>query len=53
MWVFAATIWFEGMPERAKTQAIPAQIASLGWKVPPALSRWADAHRGRADVMAL
>ena len=50
IWLFTATAWLEALPERAKTAPIPAQLVSLGYRIPPALSRWADAHRDRADV---
>jgi hypothetical protein len=30
-----------------------AQVSTLGFQLPAELSRWADAHRGRADVAAL
>jgi glutathione S-transferase len=53
MWLFTATAWLEGLPERAKTFAIAAQLVSLGWKLPAGLSKWADQHRTRADVVAL
>lgn len=53
MWLFTAVEWFEGLPERAPTFALAAQILSLGWKLPEGLSRWADAHRERPDVMGL
>lgn len=53
MWLFAAVAWLEGLPARAKGFPIAAQIVSLGWRLPPELSRWADLHRGRADVAAL
>jgi glutathione S-transferase len=53
IWLFTMTAWLEGLPARAPTAPFPAQIVSLGWRLPEALSRWADAHRGRADVRAL
>jgi glutathione S-transferase len=53
IWAYSMCAWFEGLPERAKTQSIPAQIVSLGWKVPETLSRWAKQHAGRADIAAL
>lgn len=51
--LFTAIAWFEGLPARAPTYAPAAQILALGWKVPAALTRYADAHRTRADVLAL
>jgi glutathione S-transferase len=57
IWLYTATAWLEGIPARAANK-IPAnkavaQIWELGWSLPPALSRWADAHRDRSDVRAL
>jgi glutathione S-transferase len=43
----------EGLPARAPTFANAAQVLALGWKLPEALPRWADAHRGRADIVSL
>jgi glutathione S-transferase len=52
-WLYAGTAWLEGAPARAATSTNIAQILTLGWMLPAALSRWADAHRERADVKAL
>jgi glutathione S-transferase len=54
MWLLAAVLWFETMPERAAggNQTI-AQILTLGIQLPGRLSKWADAHRERADVRQL
>jgi glutathione S-transferase len=53
MWLFTTSAWLEGIPARAATQQNIAQVLSLGWTLPPALPRWADAHRARPDVRAL
>jgi glutathione S-transferase len=53
MWLFTAAAWLEGLPSRAPTNANVAQVVSLGWSLPPALSSWMDAHRARSDVHAL
>jgi glutathione S-transferase len=53
MWLFTMTTWLEGLPARAASAPFPAQIVSLGWRLPEALTRWANAHRSRADVLAL
>ncbi|HEY8039706.1 MAG TPA: glutathione S-transferase [Polyangiaceae bacterium] len=53
IWVLTMTIWFEGMPARAAVSPNIAQILTLGFVLPPALSRWVDAHRERPDVRAL
>ncbi|MGA7121845.1 MAG: glutathione S-transferase [Polyangiaceae bacterium] len=53
MWLFTAVTWFEGLPTRAETNTNIAQVLTLGLTLPRALSGWADAHRDRADVVAL
>lgn len=47
------TLWIEGWPARASSSANIAQLMTLGFRLPAGLSRWADAHRARADVVAL
>ena len=51
--VYTTVAWLEGLPIRAATQPVPKQMVSLGWKLPAALSEWADQHRSRPDVLAL
>lgn len=53
MWLYTAVAWLEGLPARASANSNVAQIVSLAWSVPASLSRWAEAHRLRADVRAL
>jgi glutathione S-transferase len=53
MALLTMTIWIEGWPGRVTTSPNIAQVSSLGFQLPAGLSRWADAHRGRADVAAL
>jgi glutathione S-transferase len=53
MWLYTAVAWLEGLPARASANTNAAQIVSLAWSVPASLSRWAEAHRLRADVRAL
>jgi glutathione S-transferase len=53
MALLTMVLWIEGWPERAAANPNIAQVQSLGFRLPPELSRWADAHRGRADVTAL
>ena len=53
IWLYTMVSWLEGLPARAPTHAPAAQIISLGLILPPELSRWAAAHRDRADVQAL
>lgn len=51
--VYSTTSWLERLPARAQTQAPIRQVVGLGWSLPEALTRWADQHRERADVLAL
>jgi glutathione S-transferase len=53
MYLLTATVWIEGWPGRVSASPLVAQLVSLGATLPPALSRWADAHRSRPDVRAL
>jgi glutathione S-transferase len=53
VWLYTAVAWLEGLPARAPTFANAAQLVSLGWRLPPGLILWADAHRQRPDVLAL
>jgi glutathione S-transferase len=53
IWLYTAVAGLEGLPGRAAGNANVAQIMTLGWKLPPTLSRWADAYRGRPDVRSL
>jgi glutathione S-transferase len=53
VWLHTAVTWLEGLPARASTFANAAQLVSLGWKLPSGLTRWADAHRQRQDVLSL
>lgn len=53
MALLTMVLWIEGWPGRAASHQNIAQVQSLGFELPAALSRWADAHRGRADVAAL
>lgn len=53
MALFCSVTWLEGLPARAATFAPAAQVLGLGWSLPETLSRWADQHRARSDVLAL
>lgn len=53
MWLFCLVSWLSGLPARAATFPAAAQVVSLGWRLPPELSRWAEQHRDRPDVRAL
>ena len=53
MWVFTAVTWMEVLPSIADTMPFAAQVLSIGYSVPAAVTRWVDAHRDREDVRAL
>jgi glutathione S-transferase len=53
MWLVCVEHWLSSLPQRAVSFAPAAQAVSLGWRLPPELSRWADQHRARPDVRAL
>jgi glutathione S-transferase len=53
MWLVTAEHWLAQLPQRAQSVAPAAQMVSLGWRLPPELSRWADQHRDRPEVRAL
>jgi glutathione S-transferase len=53
MALLTMTLWIEGWPQRASSSANIAQLMTLGFRLPAGLSRWADAHRARPDVVAL
>ena len=53
MWLLTMVMWFESFPLRAPTNQMVTQLLTLGFEVPDALARWADAHRAREDVRAL
>lgn len=53
MWLVTAVLWLEGIPARAATAKLAAQMASLPWSIPAPLLRWVEPWRGRADVRAL
>lgn len=48
IWLATTVLWMEGLPTRAPTTPVVAQIMTLGVTLPPELSRWADAHRAAA-----
>jgi glutathione S-transferase len=53
MALLTMTLWCEGWPQRASSSPNIAQLMTLGFRFPAALSRWADAHRSRPDVVGL
>jgi glutathione S-transferase len=53
IWTLSATLWVSGMPARAKSAPLVAQILTLGFRLPEALVAWAKQHEGRPDVRAI
>lgn len=53
MCLYTLVAWLEGLPGRAPTQPLAAQMLGVGWTLPDALRRWAAPHHQRADVRAL
>jgi glutathione S-transferase len=51
--IATATIWVESWPGRAAANPRAARLMALGIRLPEALSRWTDTHRGRPDITAL
>jgi glutathione S-transferase len=53
IWAFSAATWVAGMPARAASAPLVAQILTLGFRMPESLVTWAKQHDGRADVRAV
>jgi glutathione S-transferase len=53
MALLTMVLWIEGWPGRASSSPNIAQLMTLGFTLPSELSRWADHHRKRPDVLAL
>ncbi|MDF3065868.1 MAG: putative glutathione S-transferase-like protein [Polyangiaceae bacterium] len=53
MSVYCLVTWLTGLPVRAASFAPAAQVLSLGWSLPVALTAWAEQHHTRSDVVAL
>ena len=53
MWALSATLWVAGMPARASTAPLVAQILTLGFRLPDSLVTWAKQHESRPDVRAI
>jgi glutathione S-transferase len=50
IWAFSAAMWVKSWPSRVATAPLVAQISSLGFRLPDALSAWAAKHENRDDV---
>jgi glutathione S-transferase len=53
IWTLSATLWVKGMPARASTAPLVAQILTLGFRLPDALVVWAAQHENRDDVRSV
>jgi glutathione S-transferase len=53
IWTLSAVLWVSGMPARAKSAPLVAQILTLGFRLPDALVGWAKEHEGRPEVRAI
>jgi glutathione S-transferase len=53
IWALSAALWVSGMPARAASAPLVAQILTLGFRLPESLVTWAKQHEGRADVKAV
>ena len=53
MWLYTAEYFLRVLPTRVATFPPAGQVVSLGWRLPPEITRWAEQHRDRPDVRAL
>ena len=53
IWTLSAALWVSGMPARAKSAPLVAQILTLGFRLPDALVTWAKQHETRPEVQAI
>ncbi|HVJ91577.1 MAG TPA: glutathione S-transferase family protein [Labilithrix sp.] len=53
IWTFSATRWVLGMPPRAATTPLVAQILTLDFELPKALVDWSKQHDDRPEVRAI
>lgn len=53
IWTLSAALWVAGMPARAATAPLVAQILTLGFRMPQALIDWAKQHEHRPEVRAI
>jgi glutathione S-transferase len=53
IWAFSATRWVAGMPARAPSAPLVAQILTLGFRLPEPLVAWATQHDARFDARAV
>jgi glutathione S-transferase len=53
IWTLSAALWVGGLPARAATAPLVAQILTLGFHMPEKLIGWAKQHEGRPEVRAI
>jgi glutathione S-transferase len=53
IWLASMVLWIDGLPARASTTPLVAQVLSLGLRLPKGLVTWFEKHEGRADISAL
>lgn len=53
IWTLSAVLWVTGMPARAPTAPLVAQILTLGFRLPEKLVAWAKQHEDRPEVRAI
>jgi glutathione S-transferase len=53
IWALSMTRWVKGMPARAPSSPLVAQVLSLGLRLPERLVAWAEGHDARPEVRAI
>lgn len=53
IWTLSAALWVAGMPARAPTAPLVAQILTLGFRMPDSLVEWTKQHQDRPEVRAI
>jgi glutathione S-transferase len=53
IWIASMVLWIDGLPARASTSPLVAQVLSLGLRLPKGLVTWFEKHEERADISAL
>lgn len=53
IWALSATLWVHGMPARASSAPLVAQILTLGFRLPETLVTWAKQHESRPEIRAV
>jgi glutathione S-transferase len=53
IWIASMVLWIDGLPARASTSPLVAQVLSLGLRLPKGLVTWFEKHEERADIAGL